>query len=222
MNHGIQLHLWLLRALLLCGSLSANDESHVLTSVAEIRGLSAEEAAKGRPVRLRATVSFISYGDGWFKVHDGEEGISVDLEVARKRGIWSGRSFTKADNVLGVVLEIDGITGTGSYSPIVIPAEIRRIGTGPVPEARRVSMEQLISGSEVSQRVEVEGVVWGAGAWRMASRDSISWWRAICVKRSSCGMPGFNRINSWMRGFGCAASSGRSWISDLRESPSRI
>jgi signal transduction histidine kinase len=162
MNNGTRLHLWLLGTLLLCGSLRANDEPHVLTTVAEIRGLSAGEAAKGLPVRLRATVSFVSYGDGWFKVHDGEEGISVSLEVARKRGIWSGRSFTRADNILGVVLEIEGITGPGSYSPIVIPSEIRRVGTGLVPEARRVSMEQLISGSEVSQRVEVEGVVWGS------------------------------------------------------------
>jgi len=150
-----------LSVILMCTPLRADDESRVLTSVAEIRGLSGEEAAKGLPVQLRATVTFLNYGDGWFKVHDGEEGISVGLEIAKKRGIWTGR-FARTENTLGAVLEIEGITGPGSYSPVIIPTRIRRVGTAPLPEARRVSMEQLISGSEVSQRVEVEGVVWGA------------------------------------------------------------
>lgn len=147
-------------AFALCYHLRADDAPRVFTKVAEIRGLSAEEAAKGLPVHLWATMTFINYGDGWFKVHDGEEGISVGLELARRRGVWSGDRFSKSENALGVVLEIEGIIGPGSYSPVIIPISIRRVGTGPVPEARRVSMEKLISGSEISQRVEVEGVVW--------------------------------------------------------------
>ncbi|MGN6554834.1 MAG: hypothetical protein ACTHLW_14085, partial [Verrucomicrobiota bacterium] len=104
---------------------------------------------------------FIDYGDGWFKIHDGREAISVDLNSAKNRGIWAGGDLPKTENELGAIIEIDGITGPGSYSPVIIPQRFHRVGTGPVPKARRVSMEQLISGSEVSQFVELEGVVWG-------------------------------------------------------------
>jgi len=136
-------------------------EAPPLTHVAEIRGLSGEEAAKAVPVRLRATVNFIDYGDGWFKVHDGVEAISVDLNTAKRRGIWAGGDLPKSENALGAVIEIEGVTGPGSYSPVILPTRFRRVGSAPVPPARSVSMEQLISGSEVSQLVEVEGVVWG-------------------------------------------------------------
>jgi len=147
-------------AVMVCGHLRADDAARVLTSVAEIRDLSAEEAAKGWPIHLRATVNFIDYGDGWFKVHDGNEAISVDLNSARNRGIWQGGNLPKSENALGAVLDIEGITGPGSYSPVIIPIRFHRVGTGPVPPARKVTMAQLISGSEVSQLVEVEGVVW--------------------------------------------------------------
>ena len=147
--------------ILLRASCWAAEEPRVITHVAEIRGLSSAEASKGLPVRLRGTVIFQDYGDGWFKVHDGEEAISVDLNSARKRGLWAGGNLPKAENKLGAIIEVEGVTGAGSYSPVIIPTRFRRVGTGKLPPARRISMEELLSGSEVSQLVEIEGVVWG-------------------------------------------------------------
>ena len=67
--------------------------------------------------------------------------------------------FSQEDCQPGSHLEIEGVTDPGGYAPIVIPTAIRRIGTLPIREAKRVSVDRLLSGSEDGQRVEIEGVV---------------------------------------------------------------
>ena len=67
--------------------------------------------------------------------------------------------FKPEDCQPGSHLEIEGITDPGGYAPIVMPTAIRRIGTLPMREARRVTVDRLLSGSEDGQRVEIEGVV---------------------------------------------------------------
>jgi signal transduction histidine kinase len=47
----------------------------------------------------------------------------------------------------------------GGYAPCVLPIRFKRLGSGPIPDARRLPIERLLSGSEDGQRVEVEGVV---------------------------------------------------------------
>jgi hypothetical protein len=65
----------------------------------------------------------------------------------------------ESESEVGAVIEIEGVTGPAGYSPVIVPTRFRRIGTGPLPEPGQLSMERLMSGSEVSQRVVVEGVV---------------------------------------------------------------
>src|ERR1039458_2881800 len=59
----------------------------------------------------------------------------------------------------GQLVEIEGQTGAGEYAPIVIPRSVKVLGEGTLPTAKPVSLEQLVSGREDSQFVEVIGTV---------------------------------------------------------------
>lgn len=140
-----------------CG---AADESRVLTSVGEVRALSREEAAKGLPVRLRGVVTWQD-SDPMpdFFVHDGKWNVWVGRAIAQHRGIWQGGEPPAKDSEVGALVEIEGVTDPGGYAPCVLPIRFKRVGSGPIPDARRLPVERLLSGSEDGQRVEVEGVV---------------------------------------------------------------
>ena len=142
-----------------CGSSAIADEPVTLSQVAEIRSLSREQAAKGVRVKLKGTVSYRARGGRTFILYDGKEGISVHVFRAKELGVWKGGRPREAENEVGALIEIEGVTGPAGYSPVIIPERFRRVGEGTMPEPRRVSMERLISGSEVSQRVLVEGIV---------------------------------------------------------------
>lgn len=125
-----------------------------LTRIAEIRSLSREDAAKALPVRI----SGVSLWTGLWAVvvDDGEQSIWVPIH----RGKGPGNvGFKPEDCQPGSHLEIEGVTDPGGYAPIVTPTAIRRIGTLPLRDARRVSIDRLLSGSEDGQRLEIEGVV---------------------------------------------------------------
>jgi signal transduction histidine kinase len=57
------------------------------------------------------------------------------------------------------VVEIEGVSSPGEFAPIVVPAQIRVVGTAALPAPARVTYEQLASGKEDSQFVEITGVV---------------------------------------------------------------
>lgn len=141
----------------LCGPLRA--ESPPLTTAGEIRSLSREEAEKGLPVKIRGTV-VLQIGKGRvFNIHDGRECVTVHLFKAEEQGLWKAPMPPPAVTEYGAEVEIEGITDPAGYVPVIIPTRIRRVGTGVVPPARKADMERLISGSEVSQYVEVVGVI---------------------------------------------------------------
>ena len=80
---------------------------------------------------------------------------------SRKPGDLAGGGPLAKDSEVGAVVEIEGVTDPGGYAPCVLPVRFKRVGSGPLPEARRIPLEGLLSGSEDGQRVEVEGVVQG-------------------------------------------------------------
>lgn len=140
-----------------CNALHAG--SLPLTTAWEIRSLSREEAEKGLPVKIRGTV-VLQLGKGRvFNIHDGQECVAVHFFNAQDQGLWKAPAPPPNVTEYGADVEIEGITGPAGYSPVIIPTRIHRVGTGIVPPARNADMERLISGSEVSQYVEVEGVI---------------------------------------------------------------
>ncbi len=123
--------------------------STVLTNVEQIRNLTAAEAARHLPVRLR--------------------GVVVDQSQPREKALiladQTGGIYLRAENNLFApyhrrdVLEITGVTGEGEFAPIVRTTEAYKVGSGPTPAALPFSYQQLITGSLDAQFVEIAGVV---------------------------------------------------------------
>jgi signal transduction histidine kinase len=136
--------------------LSAGPENP-LTRVATIRGLSREDAAKALLVKFTGVVTYV----GWenFVVHDGETSIFADFRFSKAKGHWCDEipDLTKLKPGDGV--EVEGLTDPGGFSPMVLVTKFRRIGRQVVPPPLRPSTDLLLSGSQDTQWIEVEGVI---------------------------------------------------------------
>src|SRR5436309_3120427 len=60
---------------------------------------------------------------------------------------------------VGDVVEISGVSHPGAFAPIISRPKWAKVGTAPLPNARLVPIEQIMSGAEDGQRVEVVGIV---------------------------------------------------------------
>jgi PAS domain S-box-containing protein len=120
----------------------------VLTRIEEVRRLTPDQAKLGYPIRLRAVVTYYG-GPGWeFFIQDSSGGIYVDDPTAQDFGVQAGQE-----------VEIEGITAPGDFAPVITKPRLRVLGRTPMPRAKGSSFEQLMSGKEDSQWVEVQGVV---------------------------------------------------------------
>ncbi|MGO9270754.1 MAG: PAS domain S-box protein, partial [Terriglobia bacterium] len=118
-----------------------------LTHIEQIRGLAPEEAGRDYPVRIRAVVTYCHVDDGDLFIQDSTAGVWVD---PKKLGL-NLRS--------GQLVEVEGTTGVGDFSPEIDNARVQILGEAPLPAPRRVSGDELASGRQDSQWVEVEAVV---------------------------------------------------------------
>ncbi len=117
------------------------------TTVEQVREITPEQADKNYPVHLRGVVTFSDWkADQGMFLQDQTAGIYIGLNSA-------------SDLPVGEEVEVDGTTTAGDFVPFVRARQIRRLGSEPLPEPHRVSYEQLASGKEDSQWVEVRGVV---------------------------------------------------------------
>lgn len=118
----------------------------VLTNVASVRELSPAVASRRLPVALRGVVTFV-FDRGACFVQDPTAGIFV------------GNGSELPDLVAGDFIALEGVTGPGEYAPIVRPTQTQVLGRTNLPPAPRVAYEDLITGREDSQWVEVVGLV---------------------------------------------------------------
>jgi len=118
----------------------------VLTHAEAVRELTPAEADQKRPVQLQGVVTFFFDTNSCF-VQDESAGIYVG----------GGQEF--ATLTPGDLVQIEGVSGPGDYAPIVRPSKLLILGHTNLPTARRVSFEDLMTGREDSQWVEVGGVV---------------------------------------------------------------
>jgi signal transduction histidine kinase len=83
---------------------------------------------------------------------------------------WEGKFFVQDDTAgifcedanhhrpaLGDLVEVTGTSHPGGYAPFISYASWKKLGTSPLPAAKPVTIEQLMSGNEDSQRVEITG-----------------------------------------------------------------
>jgi len=135
---------------LFCAQLPAVGQSatnRVLRFAAQVRRLTPEQAEQHLEVRLQAVVTF--YDELLYSRFVQDETAGIYL-----------REMTNMPPLRpGQLVEIEGQTSAGEYAPIVIPRSVKVVGDGLMPVAKPVSLEQLVSGGEDSQFVEVIGTV---------------------------------------------------------------
>ena len=127
--------------------LPAAESLSTLTHIGQIRGLALNDASKGYPVKLRGVVTYCDAADGDLFIQDSTAGIWVDpqkFNLNLRAGQW---------------VEVEGIAGIGDFSPEIDKARVRILGQAPFPAARRVSGDELASGRQDSQWVEVDAIV---------------------------------------------------------------
>ena len=121
--------------------------TEILTNASDILSLTAEQAPLGRVVNLIGVVTAAEPDwNGQFYVQDSTGGIFVNN--------LNGKRPQPGDYV-----EISGVSGLGPFAPIIIKPRWKKVGTEPLPEAKPVTIEQLMAGIEACQRVEISGTV---------------------------------------------------------------
>ena len=83
---------------------------------------------------------------GKFFVQDSSAGIFVVYAGPEQPG-------------LGDVVTVEGVSTPGAFAPTVSSSAWKKIGTAELPAAKKVSIEELISGAQDGQRVEIVGYV---------------------------------------------------------------
>jgi PAS domain S-box-containing protein len=139
----------LLVILLLAGRLPAAEEGagpEELRTAAQVRRMTAEQAARQVPVHLRGVVTHF------------DESLFSRFVQDQTAGIYL-RSTNLPPLTAGQLIEVEGVTDPGEYAPVVVPTQVKVVGEAPLPAAKPVSIEQLVSGQEDSQFVEVMGKV---------------------------------------------------------------
>jgi signal transduction histidine kinase len=137
---------------LLCISSPGADQPSIpeeLTNAAQVLALPADRALLGIPVRVRGIVTVAErYWDGRFFVQDESGGVFAD-------------NVSPNQPRPGDLVEVRGISSPGAFAPVILRPTWEKIGTGPLPAAKPISIEQLMSGVEDSQRVQIRGIVRG-------------------------------------------------------------
>jgi PAS domain S-box-containing protein len=118
-----------------------------LGQIRQIRELKSDEARKAHPVRLRGVTTYYDRSAPNLFVQDATGGIYV---------YTAGQQF---ELQAGQVIEIEGITGPGDFAPSISRPRIKVLGRGAIPAASRVTYDELVSGRQDSQFVEIEGLV---------------------------------------------------------------
>ncbi len=141
---------WLLAVFLgaLCGHLpDAACARQTLTNASAVLSLSTEEALSNIPVLVTGVVTAAETNwNGRFFVQDSSGGVFVDNRI-------------NPQPVAGDLVEVSGVSHPGGYAPVITKPHWKKLGNAALPEAKPVTAEQLMSGAQDSQRVEISGIV---------------------------------------------------------------
>lgn len=134
----------------------------VLTGISQVRRLTAAEAERRLPVRVRGVVTFAHRGD------EGGYGLFVQDESA---GIFVNDRRPESETCqAGDWVEVEGVSGPGFYAPLIELKGMRVVGKAAMPEPLKVSADELMTGRMDSQRVRVRGTITRLTAGRRTVR----------------------------------------------------
>ncbi len=120
----------------------------VLTTVAQVKLLSEDQARLGYPIRLRGVVTYHNPVAGNTFVQDSTAGIYLVFSRESQPTVKAGD-----------LVEVEGRSRPGNFAPVVVVTAIHAMGRQPFPHPARIEMEQIFTGIADSTWVEAEGVV---------------------------------------------------------------
>jgi signal transduction histidine kinase len=128
----------------------------VLTNAQQVLDLGLDRVRRSLfPVRLRGVVTFSMEGSVLAYVQDPTAGIQIS------------HTNTGVNLRAGESVEVNGLASAALFAPMVVDADVRSLGTAPMPEPRRVPAARLAAGDAFGQWVAIEGVIrdvaWNAG-----------------------------------------------------------
>ena len=120
-----------------------------LRTVAAVRMLTTVQTQQKIPIRLRGVVTFF------------DENLYSRFLQDETAGIYFQFPANIAPPWLtpGQQIELTGTASPGEYAPVVLVSNVTVTGAAPLPLAKPVTYEQLASGAEDSQFVEISGIV---------------------------------------------------------------
>jgi len=119
----------------------------VITQAAQIRKLTAQQARLKIPVKLRGIITYNIPEWGTTFLQDPTGGVYLQTK-------GMDNPFRAGD-----LVEVHGATGIGEFAPVVEHPIIRVLGKATLPAAHLYPVEDLLTGAEDSQWVEVRGIV---------------------------------------------------------------
>ncbi len=117
-----------------------------LRTADQVRRLTPEQAARKMPVHIRGVMSF--FDENLYSRFVQDETAGIYLQATNLPPVTAGQ-----------MIEVEGVTGPGEYAPIIVVTQIKVLGEGKLPAAKPVDVEQLVSGHEDSQFVEIVSIV---------------------------------------------------------------
>ena len=120
----------------------------VLTNAAQVLELGILPATRLRqPIRLTGVVSFHDVQRGWFFVQDETAGVLV---IAKD---------TSLAHTPGELIEVEGVSGGGSFAAYVDRASVKVLGTASLPHPLQATLAELNANRHFGQYVETTAVV---------------------------------------------------------------
>ena len=140
-----------------------------------MRELSGEAARQPVAVKLRGVVTFF------------DEGLFSRFIQDDTSGIYLQYSTNTPPLTAGDVVEVEGVSSPGEYAPILVPQRVRTLRQASLPPPKLVTYDQLASGREDSQFVEIAGIV------RWVQRDDNSEYQVIEIATGGGRLPVYAR-----------------------------
>jgi signal transduction histidine kinase len=123
------------------------DTGIVLTNASAVLALTGDQAAKAMSVSIHGVVTAAeSDWGGRFFIQDSSGGVFVE-------------NISSNQPSPGDLLTLTGVTFPGGYAPTITKPHWKKIGRSVLPLARTVAVEELMSGVEDGQRIEISGIV---------------------------------------------------------------
>ncbi len=134
-------------ALALGGVPLRSEAVKVLTRTTDVRALSAAEAKKGFPVRVRGVVTYLDPTTTGFFIQD------------QFGGIWITRTPKLPEPAPGDLIEVRGITTQIDFAPDITNGSWTVLGRAALPKPMRVTFKQMASTLVDARLVSTQGLV---------------------------------------------------------------